>query len=665
MRIKTLLMAGTLLSTLLIAGVGGVLFDLEGSHRDTLEQGRRLDHIGMQVFQLSSLTADYLLHPTERAARQWHNKHRTLEASLEGLRTAGAPLLREPLEELRGHHREIGRFFDRLAVLDQRKGDTPAARATLDRQRERLGELLQTRAQLMAGLITILTERVHRDHNRTTGEVARLMNAMVAILGVILIGVWGFWGVRVFGPIQRLREALARFDVDDPQGRLAVERRDEIGEVADAFNRVAERLRATTRSRDHLSDEVERRKQVERALEQARNAADAANRAKSEFLATMSHEIRTPMNVVIGMADVLLEGPLGDDQRHQVQLLRKAGDTLLGLIDNILDLSKIEARRLELHDAPVDPRHLLDEICSVLGERVHDKGLMLSLHIAPGVPPAIRADPTRLLQVLINLIGNAIKFTDAGEIGVTLALETEQRLRFTVTDSGVGIAAEHLEQIFDHFTQADTSITRRYGGSGLGLAICKRLVELMGGEIGVHSRPGEGSRFTFTLPLVEAPPIAALPTGAGGSAPTPPSAGARLLLVEDSEDNRTLIATYLKRTPHRLEIATDGEEAVRKAAADAYDLILMDIQMPLVDGYEATRRIRERERRQRLPATPIVALTAHALHGDEARSLEAGCDGHLTKPIRKARLLEAIDRYAARPDKRTPTGEEGPAAAPL
>ena len=402
-----------------------------------------------------------------------------------------------------------------------------------------------------------------------------------------------------------------------------------------------------------IADEVQKfveRRRMELALEEARNDADGANRAKSEFLATMSHEIRTPMNVVIGMADVLLESPLNSEQREQVELLRKAGGALLGLIDNVLDLSKIEADRIELSPSPLDPRRLLDEVCSVLAERARQKGVALTHRVDEALPAALLGDANRLMQILINLIGNAIKFTDRGEVEVNLevveGIEGGGRLRCSVRDSGIGIAPEHLDQIFDHFTQADSTISRRYGGSGLGLAISRRLVERMGGEIRVESRLGEGSRFLFTLPLIvaESPPPTPAPTPAPGEHPA--AHGVHILLVEDSEDNRRLIETYLKRSDHRLETANDGEQAVERAMGRRYDLILMDIQMPVVDGYEATRRIRAWEAERNLPATPIVALTAHALQGDDEKSREAGCDGHLTKPIKKAKLLEGIARYA-------------------
>jgi len=409
--------------------------------------------------------------------------------------------------------------------------------------------------------------------------------------------------------------------------------------------------------------DITEQQRIENELKSASEAAQAASRAKSQFLANMSHEIRTPVNGVLGMTELLLDSPLNELQRHYARTIHSSGAALLEIIDDILDISKIEAGRMRLEAIDVTLAELIRETMAMFTTRAEHKNLLLRCDIAPETPQRVLVDPVRLRQLLINLLGNAIKFTERGSILLEVSREPSPDdagtdaaiLRFVVHDTGIGIDLAVQQKLFQAFSQADASTTRRYGGTGLGLFVCKQLVEMMHGTIGVQSTRGRGSSFWFTIeaPVLEksgpqpAEPVADVAAPAvPPSLPAPAAAlagGIRVLLAEDNPVNQEIALAMLRSMGCAVQLATDGAQAVEACESQAFDLIFMDCMMPLMDGLEASRRIRARE--TGAAHVPIVALTASAMTGDRERCLDAGMDDYLSKPFTRPQLQAMVHKW--------------------
>ncbi len=654
MRIRTLLVVTLSASLLLLLFLLAAIWTV-GTRLDRFAAAQtRAQSLVNDVSALLILTNELALYGEARAQQQWQSRHRSILAVLEHSQTIDATTPGEALVQAK----VLSHFFEQLAVRQNEETSPWQQRRT----RFLINQLL-SRTQLLFDTVDRWGDAAGADRLKLEHDFRLLSMAIPLIMLVLLASLVWLLVRRVLRPLSALHQTVQTFAMGNLSARCGVDSNDELGEVARTFD-----LMAGTRQ------------SIELELQQAKVVAESASEAKSQFLANMSHEIRTPMNAVLGLLQLLQQTALNAQQQDYALKAYVAGKSLLGIINDILDFSKVEAGKLVIEHTAFRLDDLLRDLSAVLFTSVEAADLAVTFDLDPSVPTALYGDSLRLQQVLLNLVGNAIKFTPKGEVVLSvrpIALTTSSvRIEFAVKDSGIGIAPDKLAHIFEGFSQAESSTTRRFGGTGLGLTISLRLVRLMGGELRVESEPGRGSRFSFCLDFSrdfsrdqEAHEAVVSFNVAPKAPPTTPRRGSsrlgglHLLLVEDNLLNQQVARELLTNEGAFVKVADNGRQAVAlvERAPEAFDAVLMDVQMPEMDGYEATRYLRDR---LKLTALPILAMTANAMAEDQAACIAAGMNDHVGKPIDLEKLVQVLLKHC-RVDAPVASHAATPDAQPL
>jgi len=683
---------------------------------ERLQKQEAIAHdIELGARELSYLSNDYLLNCESRQRTRWEAKFSSFSNVLSGL-TPDDPEQAALVNDIELNQQRLKSAF--AEVVSTLNGRSPPQGEVTDMAFIRVSwSRMEVQNQGMALDASRLAQMFKAEADRLRQRNIILIFVLIGVFGAFLVIEHTSVHRRITGAISDLQAATRIIGSGNLEFAIEEKKADEIGELSRAFNRMTAGLRAITASKADLEQEVADRKRAQDALRLAKEelahtnsqleeallrAGKMARKAESAILANMSHEIRTPMNSVMGMTGLLLDTKLAPDQRECAEIVRSSADALLGIVNDMLDLSKIEAGRMELEVLDFDLRRVLEEVCDALAVQAREKNLELVCLLPPEVPTLLRGDSGRLRQILLNLLGNGVKFTSEGEVSLQVGLECRDErgalIRFLVTDTGAGITKDRQRELFQPFSQADSSVSRRYSGTGLGLSICKGLVEMLDGEIGVESEEGKGATFRFTARFEEqdqdtkehgppvreemeklagrrilvvddnaairispAPPLekgdaCSSPSlqevdGKGSSATSSmPSEEAtsrvRILVVEDNVHNRKVAIKYLEKLGYSADAVSDGREALEALELTPYDLVLMDCRMPVMDGYEATRRIRDPHSKVRNRNVPIVAMTASAITGDRKKCIEAGMNDYLPKLVDPEELARVLQRWA-------------------
>lgn len=515
---------------------------------------------------------------------------------------------------------------------------------------------IATKLSLVVGVLTLWVIAVVLAYDISVSRHIPAAKALILLLvsAMVAVFVWRFCCRLLIRPLLKLQGGIQAACDGTLEPVEVASTGDEIELLGQSFNQMIGNLAS---SRAQLREYQEQLEEKIRArtdeLEQALQKAMQATQAKTEFLASMSHELRTPLSGVIGMLELMLESPLTAEQKEQLTTAQSCARSLLALLNDLLDLSKIEAGCMVLEEIPFEPRHLLADCVKMYRARAKGKGISITWSVAADVPRVLVGDPLRVRQILSNLLSNAVKFTSFGSVRAELKLAPESThpskpvcACFEVADTGLGISAEQQSAIFDKFAQADGTISRRFGGTGLGLAIVKKLTELQGGHITLESEIGKGSCFSVLLPFAAAPESLCAPSElpSGALATAEDASRGSILVVEDNLINQKVVTSLLRKKGYLVDVANHGQEALDVLAGKAYQLILMDVQMPVLDGLQATQQIRADPR---FSGLPIIAMTAHAMNGDRERCLQAGMNEYLAKPLDHKQLLAVVDHYLA------------------